>query len=523
MYLYQEGWYRIGTTSRQNELHSLGLEDKLRKIMSVFVPIDHVDPIFFRLPKAVLVNFLSKWLDMQSVGRLDAAMTMRALRPTFLQHLQEMRSTTVDGHTICENGKSLESFQFLAWLSYRRIYVEEIIWKLTAVPSGSAFVMENLKLPFLRKLEVKGYDFESNLIHLVKASPALQSITIGHGVTAVDEILRQIADHCPLLEELEPFFDYTVDDLLYLFNKCSALTKFSLRAVSTWEDSDWVRLRPFGHLMHEISVYGEGQVSNPQAFADFVGDCPRLHKLWYVKIENGNFGIVLLRVAQSCPLLESLNIDTFSSAALLELSRNCKKLREVFISQSDQQSLSAGDLEIFSQIETVEKLMLFQNDLTNEHLAAISVFPNLKHLYFNWYDEAAIFADGTFADTPISRSLEQIGFHVPLVVPVAALSCLMPCKILREIDLRESFCDKAGLKILATHFPLLEKITMGYVKEHIVGLTFFIAQCQHLKEVGLSNAMDDINPNDEEARACFQGHLNDLRSYFPHIEFFRLA
>ena len=94
-------------------------------------------PKFFRLPKALLINFLSEWLDIQDVGKLDAAMTTRVLRPTFLQYLQDMRSTTVDGpkvwqkvqgtpsvtvkgHTIRENGTGLNSFKFLIQSSHLR-------------------------------------------------------------------------------------------------------------------------------------------------------------------------------------------------------------------------------------------------------------------------------------------------------------------------------------------------------------------------------------------------------------------
>ena len=296
----------------------------------------------------------------------------------------------------------------------------------------------------------------------------------------------------------------------------------SLRVGDSWNDGDWERLRPYGHTIREINVIGgDGQAFTSEAFAAFIGACPNLQILEYFMIENENSrGTVLLRAAQSCPHLVYLNIDTFSSAAVLERRQNCKNLREVSMSFCKHQSLSVADLVILSQIESMEKLALFQDDITHEHLAAISWFQNLKDLYFNWYNGLEIFEEGMFAGTPICRSLEHIGFHThSLVVSVAALSCLTLCKNLREIGFDRSACDAAGLKILATHFPLLEKITMGYVIEHIVGVTFFIAQCKNLKEVTLWNARCDINPNDEVTEACLQIHLNDLRSYFPHIHF----
>ena len=54
--------------------------------MSTIIPAKVVPPMFFRLPNAVVINFLSEWLEIQDVARLDAAMTTRALRPKFLQY-----------------------------------------------------------------------------------------------------------------------------------------------------------------------------------------------------------------------------------------------------------------------------------------------------------------------------------------------------------------------------------------------------------------------------------------------------
>ena len=471
-------------------------------------------PIFFRLPKALLINFLSKWLDIQDVGLLDAAMTTRALRPKFLQYLQEMRSTTVNGHTMGGGGKGRRSCTFLNWLSSRRIYVEEItVWDI----DSSFIIMENLELPFLRKLFVGGKkSIETNLIHLVKSSPALKSITIHAGQVVVHEVFRQIADHCPLLEKLVPVCIFSIDDLLYLLNKCSALTKLTLRCPTTrsdrdeWEDDNWERFRPYGHLMHELSVYGKAY--NPQAFADFLSACPLLQKLIYIGVENENHGMILLRAAQSCPLLEDLSFDTHSPTSVLALSRNCKKLREVRI----RCPLSTTDLACFNQIETLETLSLEgNNDLTSEHLAVISGFRNLKELTISCNN--AVFLDGLFLNTPISRSLEKIIFHRggSGVVPLSVLSCLTPCSKLREINIYHRFCDDAGMKILATHFPLLEDLVTEYVKEHVVGLTFLITQCKHLKQVSLTRP----DSNDEVAQACFQEHLKGLRYCFPHVDF----
>ena len=475
--------------------------------------------MFFRLPKAFMLNFLSEWLHIADVGRLDTAMTTESLRPTFLQLLQDIRSTTahgpkvfqnlpsvtVAGHTISEHGKGLRSFTFLTWLSNRRIYVDEInLW-----PLGSASIAENVKLPFLRKLSVSGPVSESDVIALVKTSPALQTIHLSF-FTRVNEVLREIGDHCPLLEELMLHCSFSMDDFLYLLSKC-----FSMRSVTLnydpfkeWAGDNWERLHPYGHLIEHIQIHANAP--NHPAFADFIGACPNLRSLGYWDVPETSEGEILLRAAQTCPLLEDLTFDTHSPAALVALGQNCKKLREVRIAHRSQ-SFSTSDLTILKQVENLEILALEQNDLTNGHLAVICDYRNLKELEMRqcYFEDVVTYM---FVDTPISRSLETI--RIISRAPAAALWCLTPCSNLREIDLNDCRCDDASLKILATHFPLLKQITMGYVKERIVGLTLFFAQRKGLEEV-----MFIVHNLHDLANAGFLNFLTDLANYFPHIHF----
>ena len=212
---------------------------------------------------------------------------------------------------------------------------------------------------------------------------------------------------------------------------------------------------------------------------------------------------------------------------MLELTRHCKKLREVeFIATNPP--LSTSNLAIFKQIETLKNLSLKGRDWTSEHLAVISGFRNIQQLNIN---EHKIFTEGMFTDTPISKTLEKItlarllpviGEDIPSmlssswIMSNAALSCIAVCNNLKNIQLRQRFCDDAGLKKLAPHLPLLEMMQMDYNKDHIDGLQFFITQCKHLQTVFLTLPVG----SDEEMKICRQGHLNELRSCFPHIQFY---
>ena len=511
------------------------------------VPAKVLPPMFLRLPNAVLINFLSEWLEIQDVGWLDGAMTTRALRPTFLQYLQDMRSTTVNGQTIEKDAKGLKSCSFLTWLSIHRIYFEEITLK----DLDSAYVIENLELPFLRKLvvtkkkkEAREHDCESSLIHLVQTSPDLQIISIDAFGVVVHEIIRQIADHCPLLEELVPYCGFLMDDLLYLLNKCTALTKLSLAYPKEdlyppsrmWKDSDWERLRPYGHLVHEMHAFG-GDAIHSRAFADFLGTCHRLYKLdLYINnsaTDVATYDSLMLRATQSCPLLETLFFDA-SSLVLRELGKNCKMLRKIDTSYYSP-PVSATDLASLYQIETLETLIFNQgtfnfDDLTVEHLAVLSWFKNLKELNI-CCNNVDIFVEGIFADTPLSRSLEKLSLErISLdndsnFIPASVLSCFTPCTNLREIDLCHSKFTNAGMKILATHFPLLAELVMGYDITLAVGLTFVITQHKYLRGIFFNGHPFGHQPFfcrrkfNEAEKVWFLNYVTDLRCYFPHIDF----
>ena len=285
-----------------------------------------------------------------------------------------------------------------------------------------------------------------------------------------------------------------------------------------WDSNSWDFLRPYGHMIHDISVMG-----NTPALAAFLSACPNLFSFSCTKCDDSIWSeMILLRAAQSCPLLEDVFIQAYTTAALLELSRNCKKLRKFsFLGTRSRPGLLTTDLTIFNQFETLEELSLCV-DLTSELINALSRFRNLKILKLDCYsDDDGIFADVKFVGTAISRTLEKVSFAGgPGVIPVAFLSCFSACTNLREISLDMGCrCDDACFHILATHFPLLEKIALNYINEHVDGLIQFLTQSKRLKIVNLlfPNSCYGYHTNDNQSKADFQNHSNDLRFFFPHI------
>ena len=285
-----------------------------------------------------------------------------------------------------------------------------------------------------------------------------------------------------------------------------------------WDSNNWECLRPYGHLVDKLGDY-----FSPLAVAGIHSACPCLRELSLSNSDNSiSSGMILLRAAQSCPLLEDVSIHAYTTAALLELSQKCKKLRHItFLSTRSRPGLPTSDLKLFNHIETLEELRL-SVDLTSELIVAVSGFRNLKILNLALYDNVdSIFADVKFAGTPISRSLESIWFSGgDGVIPTAFLSCISACTNLREIKVdRGCRCDDACFHILATHFPLLKEIALNYFQEHADGLKSFVAQSKRLKRVILMAPNPPLPRYDEVAKADLHSHLKDLRSSFPYICF----
>ena len=471
--------------------------------------------LLLRLPKALIEQILSKWLDIHDVGVLDTAMTNKEHRLEFLQCLKEMRNPTVP---VSFDGKSEKDETKLSWISKRQIHVETIT--LISFENKKKFI-ESLHLPSLRKLIV-GYFYES------------------------PQWLRHIPQLCPLLVELSVGrFDTKaiVEDLIFVLNQCLQLKNVSIGLIyaRTCTDDVWAGLQEFGHRLVDIHIaYGKLD----EGFKNFIKYCPRLRNLSYSGFDDN--GELLKCVAQSCPLLEEIDFDTCSKPALEELSRNCKQLRKIEMchySYNDKVTIkvSAADLEVLKQIDTLEELILSSSDLTVEKLAVISGFRHLKRLKLEEYggvDELAVAGFRVFEGSPISKTLQSISvlFHEggDYFLPVQGfdiggmMAGIASCHNLRNADL-SYHCDDAGLVVLGAGCPLLEEISLTYGPVTVDGLVELAEQCQHLTKVVLD--YDSHEGRDTDLEIFFDGSRHGpgharavadipiVRSRLPHILF----
>ena len=146
-------------------------------------------PLLFKLPNAWLIAFLSEWLDMPSIGKLDTAISTKKYRSQFLNSLQSMRSIAVDSFSDCRclgvlDGDSDWTGQWWRWLCFREIYVER------ASLYGND-VRFDLVILSMRNVEIENCE-DDDLQYLVRNCPSLRRLGITTRTSAGQQVVSAV-------------------------------------------------------------------------------------------------------------------------------------------------------------------------------------------------------------------------------------------------------------------------------------------------------------------------------------------
>ena len=233
----------------------------------------HNGPFFSTLPTGWIISFLSEWLDIKDVAKLDTAMTMHSQRPAFLQILTEMRSTSIS------RKYDFDSFPMLCWLSIRGIYVEDIElgtyssrWQGFHSDRLKMNQLKILNLTSLRKIEINHVD-DLGIFYAIRNSPRLQSLVISDykpsedSMVQTDHGLHRVGSLCPALEH------FSLDGrglrqtgyALCMFFRESQLLKTVKLTGGVFENFsafDIECLRPFGHLFEALTFPRQNPISS---------------------------------------------------------------------------------------------------------------------------------------------------------------------------------------------------------------------------------------------------------------------
>ena len=334
---------------------------------------------FFRFlaNKPIFVEFLSKWLRIREVGKLDSAMTNSKHRGVFLQCVEEMRNNTIDG--IDCSASMLGNFQSFIPPGIGQ-FVGGMLEKMASLASPHLLGNQNppafkeghsttlLKWISKRRIYVKS-------MTLSNFKDGEQALFIGSLQLLVQKLdvnrcsLRHIAQSCPLLEELTMNESMMRDegdilhDLAFLCRHCTHLQRIRLKKF-TLQSTALNDLQEFGHLFEEIDTHSrDGLVTNTM-FMDFIKRCTNLK------------------------LLSIFNID--------------------------RRKPTVADFEAMLQLEALEDLTFIDCGLSNEKLALICRCRNVKKLGLFEHDRNAVFTAAGFGalnGSPLSLTLESITFE----------------------------------------------------------------------------------------------------------------
>ena len=196
--------------------------------------------LLFRLPKSLFVQFLSEWLDIHDVGKLDSAMTNKKHRSEFLQCLKEMTNQTVP---VSFDGTLEHDTNLLSWVSLRQIHVEKLSLCADSIEDLHLSSLQNLVVGTQRsKCPVAGSPFLSEcppwLRNVPQLSPSLEELSVGKvSSRAIMADLIFVLSHCLELKSV------SIASLWFQARDCT--------------DDVLAKLQEFGHLIVEIrSAYG---------------------------------------------------------------------------------------------------------------------------------------------------------------------------------------------------------------------------------------------------------------------------
>jgi hypothetical protein len=441
-------------------------------------------PFLFYVPRALLVAFLSEWLDMPTIGMLDTAMSTKKHRSQFLSSLQSMRSTSVESFYTFSG-----EFWWWRWLAIRQVFVESIVVHGRAVQS-------DLVIPSMRNVKIKFCE-KYHLLYLVRNCPALRSLDLetnyyfrlkGLGVLAN---IRKSLEEFSLCTQSTEEFPENSTALIDLFFQCSNLHTVALTG-DVLSCVDLAELIPYGHLLRELEFKRTLRpFSYGRAISNLLANCGRLRKLRYVGSDGEQDFLVITALCRSCPLLEDLELSSFSfnrlqHIASADISRIYKFLRVLTLHSCN---LPASILRSIAGIGSLKELTFGTcGGLTGASIAVLATMPleSLSFYSLKKFDTASL---ESFIGSRISQTLEVFSvFNVDqrtLIDDVQVAKALSCCRNLKtlffKMGVRRCVFGRNGLdglRAMATGCPLLAEVAISltvsalyYVATHFTHLT----------------------------------------------------
>ena len=478
------------------------------------------------------------------VCRLDMSMTNHSFRAAFLQLLENIRSTSVNGRY------GPDSFSKLRWLSLRRIYVESVELDRFEIDQ-----LKMLKLMTLRRLILHDLD-DLRILNATINSPMLQSLVIDNSYTPsqAKNIITDlgIAHIGSVFSDLEHFrlissrSTITAGALLSILRGCQMLKMVELDCdvLKSFTALEIENLQPFGQSFINIAfpdryLYPHHTLPSPpsvgrlKAFADLVTHCPNLKK---IKLGNmrtpeyaheGQDESVLTSLGRHCPLVEEIELVwtvRCPDAGLLLLSQNCMHVRVIEFNECN--GLTDTSLAHLSQIESLQELHLSDcQTVTDAGLTALfRGCPKLQFLSILGGD----FSEQGFRglrNALCSQNLVTIylWFHNRSLTPEfdvvmgESLACchnLVTFSIYYYGDV--SFGD-AGLALMCEGCPKLEDLTLIHGETLTMdGLMHAAATCPLLRDISAEIFVDE---HEDDAEGFSEADIAKFETRFPAIKF----
>ena len=263
-------------------------------------------PMLFQLGDDLLVHFVSDWLDVVCLSKLDISTSCSYSRPIWEVCLRLINAKAFDGWCHCRSS--------LEWLIKRTLMVTSIQTLPHAALTLSDISLKGIKLHSLKSVNLNNCKCitDDGIALIAKGCPNLLTVNFRRCDCMTDVSITALALGCPQLQTIDLTSCSSISDmsLTVLAWRCQHLRSIKLKLCTAITDGGVVALALGCPALQSIDLSGCDNVTN----------------------------ICLRAISEKCHQLNSIHLDNcykISDAGLKSLSAGCKNLVKIYFAACD--------------------------------------------------------------------------------------------------------------------------------------------------------------------------------------------
>jgi hypothetical protein len=448
------------------------------------VPVTGPD-LILDLPKGLFTEFLTKWLTVQQVCRLDSVYCNRNKRELFLNSVAEDVVFSNDPFL------SVDMNRFTEWLVKRKMKLSRIKISMMTMPNVNMMApmlkISGKCMNFIALHNYTGNSLDKVALEIANNCKTLTKLTLMD--CDIPKGFERILKACTKIAELRIYeckefnsIKLKRESAQTLLNRCPQLRILDISYSGTGTTlGEFARACP--NLM-KLDISYCKEITDESIFL-VAKHCTRLTTIGFFKVEVLTDDAIV-ELAKSCPLLTTVDIascDFLTNASVIALATHCKLLQKLYI----QSNTNFGDPALVALAQNSSHLEILYcghcTDVTDVGIKAIAEnCGKLKRIVMG--DNDTITDAAVVAIASSCPHLIELGLGAMSICDVALNAVALHCPHLEQLDIQESSnlthhgifsivlnCTKLNTLIITEDCPVVNEFSQLLWKHIRPGLT----------------------------------------------------